>query len=596
MAGMWWTSPLTHFGEVSTVFRCNLKPSAELVYWATQCSMRQADGTTQAGGFHFGLQTAAALPNSTDTAVNFGGYDTVVGGLATFRGSISPLPAGPGGPPSPLYEWYADRDYYMRVFKSPKQNYVAAELSTDGTQSGDQQVGEIAWRLEVTDMTTMVTTFVRDLLVPLCHATTPMYAPNNWDEDFNNDTLPVATVAWDVRFSEQRVDKRLVTEVALDFPAGFDNTDIGTDRYGFWDRSVVTRVGTQAQLLATPAVSVRSCSVDAVGNDAARTFVTLTVDSETDAGDPLIAFISTDLTRTVTPPTGWTILDTHDASSDVRQTLLWKRHDGSTFTYNFDVGANTNNLAGAMASMYGADAFAAPIVGTAASTTASGTAWSAPAVTERTNYGRVLVGLSASPSNSTARPSYPAGVDERGNTITDNPWWSQAAIAQELVVGQGATAGDAKSGNYVDGSTNRNAGRQVIVPPPLQRARPASDVANTGFADAPLWSKLDEVTPDDGDFIYGATGATCTVSLTAGLTDPGLDYGHVVRYRMRRLDASTASVLVELLQTTTVIASKTETVAAGADFAYGALTLTTTEAAAITDRSALRLRFTATLT
>ena len=136
------------------------------------------------------------------------------------------------------------------------------------------------------------------------------------------------------------------------------------------------------------------------------------------------------------------------------------------------------------------------------------------------------------------------------------------------------------------------AGVLVSELPDGQILRPASDVSaglwlpSSGLELAPM---IDEAVASDADVIFTQDpAATCTIALQAG-NDPNASAGHMLRYRLRGDGQS--GVRVELLQSATVIASWTHDPAPVGFTAYQQ-TLTGTQADAITNYGALRLRFT----
>lgn len=592
----WNNLPVTAFNEASVIFRAIQKPAltADLVYHAMQVSFRQVDGTTR-GGAHTGLQSSYTNNNVTKTSVNWGGYDDIVGAGATFRGSFPTLPVQGTNYTSPLFAWYPDRDYQFRVFKSPKQNYLAAEL----TAGGDQVAGEIAWRATVTDLSTGVVTIIRDLLVPNCNTVSGMNAPVMWSEDFNTLSAPVATEPWDIRWSEPRVDGRLSSQVQINYPDVLTNTMTdGTDHIGYRQKSVVTRTNVNNDLINHPGPVFRFVSYDAVGTDPSRATVVLPVPSATLSGELLIAVIGNHASNgPPTAPAGWTQLftDTDDNVNDIRMTAFYRYHDTAIASHTFTNPSSSNNLAGVLVSWFGADLSTPPSWGPLGISLEGASTWAVPAMTKNTNYGRVLVVVATAPQSTSVQTIWPGNVLKVVDSRDDMPDWTQIAIGEEIVPLPIGTAA-AKSGSMSAGCW-QTIGKQMMLYPPLQRLRPGSDVSNTGWTVAPLWSKINETVVDDTNFISAPTTSVCVVALSVGgLVDPGIDDGHVVRYRVRRQDSSGASVLVELLQTTTVISSKTETVLAGNAFVDGVLNLTNAETATITDYTALRLRFTATVT
>ncbi len=72
-----------------------------------------------------------------------------------------------------------------------------------------------------------------------------------------------------------------------------------------------------------------------------------------------------------------------------------------------------------------------------------------------------------------------------------------------------------------------------------QYGRPGSDIT-TGWTTTPLWSKIDEVSPDDADFITG-TGATKTAEVKlSSVADPGDHTNHVWSLRLKATGSSAA--------------------------------------------------------
>lgn len=121
-----------------------------------------------------------------------------------------------------------------------------------------------------------------------------------------------------------------------------------------------------------------------------------------------------------------------------------------------------------------------------------------------------------------------------------------------------------------------------------QFARPDADIT-TQWTTTPLWSKMDEVSADDTDFIQDSTsGHVAEVSLS-NVSDPLSSTGHVVRWRRR--SGTSPSVTIGLYQGATLIASSTDTTTTGS-FTDTSFTLSGAEADAITDYNDLRLRFT----
>ena len=142
----------------------------------------------------------------------------------------------------------------------------------------------------------------------------------------------------------------------------------------------------------------------------------------------------------------------------------------------------------------------------------------------------------------------------------------------------------------------------VIGGVPGQFARPTTDVTDGTWTDqaggVSLFAAIDEVTASDADYIQSAV-ATLTADVAeialGTITDPAVSTGHVVRYRYGKDTAAgdVVNLTVSLRQgTATEIASWTH---AGLSEVTATVsqTLTAAQADAITDYTALRLRFSA---
>lgn len=123
-------------------------------------------------------------------------------------------------------------------------------------------------------------------------------------------------------------------------------------------------------------------------------------------------------------------------------------------------------------------------------------------------------------------------------------------------------------------------------------ARPGSDTSNSGWTPSTgsdLYAMLDEVTPNDADYISAASaGSVCRLGLGA-VADPGTASGQVVSYRA---SSSTGNGLkVELMQGGTVIATWNHATLPATDTTYQQ-SLSAAECDAITDYTALSVRLT----
>lgn len=122
-----------------------------------------------------------------------------------------------------------------------------------------------------------------------------------------------------------------------------------------------------------------------------------------------------------------------------------------------------------------------------------------------------------------------------------------------------------------------------------QQARPSADVTIEGWSPPPLYERLDEAEPDDGDFVESPSdpeGATFEVRLSA-LAWPKTGT-QTLRFRLRKTAAEDVPATVFLLQGNAILAfSRVEPTTA---FATYALELSQEQVHAITDYTDLRVR------
>lgn len=134
--------------------------------------------------------------------------------------------------------------------------------------------------------------------------------------------------------------------------------------------------------------------------------------------------------------------------------------------------------------------------------------------------------------------------------------------------------------------------------------RPNGDVtsqfyaSNTG-ATTNLFTFINEQPASDVTYIQNSTGAAGTGRIyEAALTnvaDPGVDTGHVIRFRARyTIVAAGTNLRVDLYQGPTLIATAWNAPVSGAAFTPYSYTLTGAQAAAITNYDALTIRITPT--
>jgi hypothetical protein len=123
--------------------------------------------------------------------------------------------------------------------------------------------------------------------------------------------------------------------------------------------------------------------------------------------------------------------------------------------------------------------------------------------------------------------------------------------------------------------------------------RPISDISTGGWTTSPLYSKINEVSPDDSNYIRSADNPlydTCEVALTPTGT-PISRTNHNIRYRIQNtVSGNLINLVVALYQGSNLIGSGVHNNVANGFFTTGFL-LTTGQASNITDYSNLRLRF-----
>lgn len=146
----------------------------------------------------------------------------------------------------------------------------------------------------------------------------------------------------------------------------------------------------------------------------------------------------------------------------------------------------------------------------------------------------------------------------------------------------------------------------ATVPGVVQELRPSADRDNTGLwttgggSASNLYAEIDETATDDATTYIKTPILTSssTRDYTTDLQDGSDPYRnsstHTVSYRYRATNAGT-TLVVTLMQGSTTIATQTVT-NASTSWTTGTLTLSTAEAAAITDWTDLRLRFQASYT
>jgi hypothetical protein len=537
----------------------------------------------------------ALITINTDGLV--GGTYSRDGASATARGSIPTLAYAPGNPVSPYYPWVPGEDYFMEVYRSPKQNWLASELTTDDQHpSANQHVNEVAWRLDVTRLSTGEKTFVRDLLYPQGKAASDggsFYGLSSWAEDFNP-----TEVNWSCRWNEYRVDDRLVVSASVSYGSGLarPSTNVGLDKVGFKMQSRTTRLVAESTVLAQPGVAIRSWSSVATGSTFINP-VSVAKPVGTLSGDRLLMACVVTGDRPGVTASGFTIVSEGplSATADDARVVVFTKVAGpvepSFYSINQGLGAP---MAVGVFALYGADKIAKPVAGPINNITTPNTVWSAPQFDTKTNYPKVIYIAAGRPTaigtNITVDGNSSSPV-ERIDTNVLTGDWDVIAMGEESSVRIAGTS-SAKTGT---GVSSRWQALQVFVPPLPQRVALASDLSNGTWTIAPLYNKLNELVPNDTSFISGPNGAVSKMGFGTFVSDPGTRIGYAIRFRARLQDGNSGSLTMKLFQNGTVLkATRVVEIPFGDIWKDFVVELTEAEANSITDLGALSIEQTAT--
>ncbi len=222
-------SARTRLVEVAATLEVLVPPQVDSLYfWALQVDLADERGVW--GGAHTGLQWNRRYPGGG--AVNWGGYLTPALGGGVLRGSISSLPGYPDDPHTLAYAWEPGRAYRLRVCASPD---VAR-----------------AWRADITDLQTGLTTVVRDLYPPSGRGDAAGYLtrPLVWSEVFAPCDAPSVTVRWsDLRAIHEDGTVLRPERVSVNYQAeaagGCTNTSCAVDDKGLLQITGVPRAVAQ---------------------------------------------------------------------------------------------------------------------------------------------------------------------------------------------------------------------------------------------------------------------------------------------------------------------------------------------------------------
>lgn len=203
--------PLTRCDELGVDFMITQGPplttagwtTVLLYFWACQPDFVDDNGTGVGGG-HFGLQAYDNGALARKTVINWGVYDDTIGGGATFRSTkpLSSLFTDYGNQSSYGYFWEYNKWYRFRIFRSPKQNYVAAEINPGALQIApwvgtDQQATEVAFRCTIQNITDgQIPVVFQDVLVKNAATSRPIQNGQIWTEPIDNGTGGISNQVW----------------------------------------------------------------------------------------------------------------------------------------------------------------------------------------------------------------------------------------------------------------------------------------------------------------------------------------------------------------------------------------------------------------
>lgn len=211
-----------------------------------------------------------------------------------------------------------------------------------------------------------------------------------------------------------------------------------------------------------------------------------------------------------------------------------------------------------------------------------GVLWWSGTYTSYTSYSTDVVGAPASFSG----PVSAVADGGTGTSAGSGTGGNATGAAGGDAVADGGTGSSTGSGT--GGTATGGSGAVATI------ARPSSDISSSGWSassGADLFAMLDEVTPDDADYIIASTvGAVCEIGLSA-VADPGTSSGQVMRYRLWSPTGNGATV--KLKQGATTIATWTHATLPTTATLY-TQALTAGECDAITNYSALSIEVTST--
>lgn len=346
---------------------------------------------------------------------------------------------------------------------------------------------------------------------------------------------------------------------------------------------------------------------DSAAVSSSGTPVSIVLPSTIVQGDALLMVIANNGTPTdaITAPSGWTLVSATTLSSSnhgLLKKIATSADAGATITLTWSTNIKSSIV---MVAYSGTDLNEAVNAFSKVSETVSGTTHTTPNVATTQDNCWIVELLTEKGSTNTAW-TVPGAVTKRVDT-----YGTGTGAASAVIAGIGADQVTGTYGNhaYTTTDTSSQAVMYTVALSPKvlrQYARPNTDVATSGWTPVPVVSPaaldIGESSRDDSTYIQSGSAPTSSV-LNVGLStvaDPGPTNhtGYQVQYVLSTAGgATTSTVVVDLMENTTVRATWTETTIPALSGGLGTLythTLTDPQCASITDYTALRLRFTAT--
>lgn len=328
------------------------------------------------------------------------------------------------------------------------------------------------------------------------------------------------------------------------------------------------------------------------------TSVAVTIPATVQTGDVLVFVAQSGFLTTLGTPAGWTAagaqVDATSSSARMFYRVAQPGDAGATVTSTVSTGSG--RLLGFVEAYSGADS-SAPVNAYAGLAAASSTTSHTTSTVTTTVDGCWVLQCLVEKSTSTTSITSPAGTTRR-ETALPTPVAGQsdgAFVDSNAAVGAGSAGG----GTFTTDVASANAQKFTLALAPAQQvARPATDITTTGWTKtgaSTYSSQIDEAVLDTADYVESPVNPTSSVFETklGPLSDPGVDTGFVITVVLEAVGAATSTAVVGLYQTTTLIASFTQSPVASTPTVYN-FSLSALQASAITNFSDLRIRVTAT--